>query len=864
MKSRLLSKLGFKFIGLGAVIVLALSMLGMTAMVAGADDTSPPHRFCGLIINADTDMPAPGVVVSAWIDGELKGSLTTDVDGNFGHSPLVGWPSYLNVNGDSGDIIQFKVDGEPTVKNEWGVFNISTLQWDWQTDLSQPIAFHSDEITWLELEYTPSGAPVNSPPVLNDIASEWSKEEGELLEFTISATDPNDDPSTLTFSADNLPGAVTLATFTDNDDGTATFSWTPADGDAGTYTDVHFEVEDDGGLTDFKDITITIYEPGEGPTNNPPELGDILDQAVDELVLLEFTISATDPDAGDTLTFTYSAVPALPTGLLTPISDTEATFSWTPADGDAGTYIVTFTVEDDGDPQESDSQDMTINVGVGGVNNPPELGDIPDQAVDELVLLEFTISATDPDVDDTLTFTYSAVPALPTGLLTPISDTEATFSWTPADGDAGTYVVTFTVEDDGDPQESDSQDVTINVGASGENDEPILSHISTPKSVEEGQTLTFSVIADDPEGDPLILSVSTLGSHFTDNGDGTGTFSWTTAVGDEGTYNITFTVTEDTDDELYDSQIVTINVTAASDDGDGGGGGAAGGGGGGGGNQSPVLASIGNKTVAEGQLLSFTISATDADDDLDELTFTAQLLPFGVLPSGVTFTDNGDGTADFSWSPTSGQAGTYNIRFRVDDGTDGDREDITITVNEPEPETEVPPEGGEPPSTTTPATPPTSPTSPTPPTQPATPPSGTEGTPGTEPTTPTLPVAIFTFSNLTVSPDTVAPDETVTITVDVVNTGESEDSYNVVLKLNGVEEATQSVTLAAGQEVPLTFSVTKSEAGSYTVEINGLSATFDVVQPVQLVLILGVIGGVIVLGLIVWFIRRLYFLKTGM
>ena len=110
----------------------------------------------------------------------------------------------------------------------------------------------------------------------------------------------------------------------------------------------------------------------------------------------------------------------------------------------------------------------------------------------------------------------------------------------------------------------------------------------------------------------------------------------------------------------------------------------------------------------------------------------------------------------------------------------------------------------------------------------------------------------------------MAPDETVTITVDVANTGESEDTYNVALKLNGVVEATRSVSLAEGETVQVTFSVTKSEGGSYTVEINEQSAVFSVVQPVQLVLILGVIGGVIVLGLIAWFIRRMYFLKTGM
>jgi len=105
--------------------------------------------------------------------------------------------------------------------------------------------------------------------------------------------------------------------------------------------------------------------------------------------------------------------------------------------------------------------------------------------------------------------------------------------------------------------------------------------------------------------------------------------------------------------------------------------------------------------------------------------------------------------------------------------------------------------------------------------------------------------------------------QAVTISVNVANTGESGGSYTVVLKVNGVVEDTRLISLGGGQTIEIVFSTVKSEEGNYTVEVNGQVATFSVVQPTQLILIIEVIGGVIVLGLIIWFIRRLYFLKTG-
>jgi hypothetical protein len=85
----------------------------------------------------------------------------------------------------------------------------------------------------------------------------------------------------------------------------------------------------------------------------------------------------------------------------------------------------------------------------------------------------------------------------------------------------------------------------------------------------------------------------------------------------------------------------------------------------------PVLNAIGNKSVNEGAILTFTISASDPDGDA--LTYSASNLPPGASFNSLTRT--------FSWTPDYKQAGVYaNIHFQVSDGTMIDSEDMKITV----------------------------------------------------------------------------------------------------------------------------------------------------------------------------------------
>ena len=199
---------------------------------------------------------------------------------------------------------------------------------------------------------------VNQPPVLDPIGDK-TVSEGQLLQFTVTATDPDGDD--LTFSASNLPPGATFTT------STATFSWTPGFSDAGNYPDVEFTVTDDGDPMelDVELITITVGDVNRAPVFTNPGPQDILEDEE-----LSFSVSATDPD-GDTVTLSASGTP---TGAT--FSTSTGSFTWTPSLAQAGVYVVSFIATDDGTPQESASIDVVITVG----DNPT-----PEEQAEDLV-----------------------------------------------------------------------------------------------------------------------------------------------------------------------------------------------------------------------------------------------------------------------------------------------------------------------------------------------------------------------------------------------------------------------------------------------------------------------------------------------
>ena len=90
-------------------------------------------------------------------------------------------------------------------------------------------------------------------------------------------------------------------------------------------------------------------------------------------------------------------------------------------------------------------------------------------------------------------------------------------------------------------------------------------------------------------------------------------------------------------------------------------------------NQPPVLDPIANQVVFLGDVLNLPLSASEADGDLVTMTVSN-------APANSTFIDNGDGTADFAFTPDATQVGSYEVTFIASDKDGADQVTITITV----------------------------------------------------------------------------------------------------------------------------------------------------------------------------------------
>ena len=136
-------------------------------------------------------------------------------------------------------------------------------------------------------------------------------------------------------------------------------------------------------------------------------------------------------------------------------------------------------------------------------------------------------------------------------------------------------------------------------------------------------------------------------------------FTWTpTETQGPASYTFDVEVTDDGTPTLADTETITVTVNEV--------------------NNNPVLDPVGDQTIDEQTLLTFTATASDVDLPANTLTFTLSGEPTGATIDPVT--------GVFTWTPTETQGpASYTFDVEVtDDGTPAlaDTETITVTVNE--------------------------------------------------------------------------------------------------------------------------------------------------------------------------------------
>jgi large repetitive protein len=136
---------------------------------------------------------------------------------------------------------------------------------------------------------------------------------------------------------------------------------------------------------------------------------------------------------------------------------------------------------------------------------------------------------------------------------------------------------------------------------------------------------------------PALTETGTLptGVTFVDNGDGTATLSGTPAAGTGGLYVFKIHANNGTAPNAKQTFKLTVD-------------------------QAPAVTSAAKKTFKIGTDTSFTISTAGFP--------VAALKENGVLPSGLSFVDNHNGTATLSGTPAAGTAGNYTLKINAKNG----------------------------------------------------------------------------------------------------------------------------------------------------------------------------------------------------
>lgn len=172
--------------------------------------------------------------------------------------------------------------------------------------------------------------------------------------------------------------------------------------------------------------------------------------------------------------------------------------------------------------------------GGGTANVAPTLTSIGNKIVILGNSLSFTVTATDPNLQDTVLLFASGLPQGAT--FTPAS---GQFTWTPSASQSGDHTVTF-VASDGFLEATETIIISVR---NNSNNAPVLTLSTEAATLTENQTLTVTATTSDADNDPVSLSISGLppGAAFD---AATGLFSWTPQLVTPTVLPVTFTASD--------------------------------------------------------------------------------------------------------------------------------------------------------------------------------------------------------------------------------------------------------------------------------------------------------------------------------
>ncbi|MES2006154.1 MAG: choice-of-anchor D domain-containing protein [Bacteroidota bacterium] len=404
---------------------------------------------------------------------------------------------------------------------------------------------------------------------------------------------------------------------------------------------------------------INTNAPGSSPVTTLPAIINMPINAI----AATYTIPASDPDPGSTLTY---GLPNLTSGPLNgqtepsgfSVNSTTGQITLNTTNKTVGQqYNALVTVTDNDGNQIM--LDFIINM--VGFSNPPvfDYSVTPTNGFVYNVIagqnISFPINATDPDAGSTVSFSVSGLPSyITTSNFSPAlpatgNPSQTTFSWTPATAQIGTTNILNIIATDNVGVQSTTS-VTLKVVA-----EPAPAFISpTPgestlrqivtgvlqqdnivaqSSLGSNVTIAFATV---PTGAVLSPAVPTSGAN-----PGQTTMSWTPTPADFGQHSFSYQAVISSTPTIFVTRNYSIIV-----------------------NTPPAFSSTPTGlNVNVGDPFSYNVTVTDPDIPYGDVI---DIVGSG-LPSWLTLTSTGNGTAVLSGTPTAANGGINHIDLEAED-----------------------------------------------------------------------------------------------------------------------------------------------------------------------------------------------------
>lgn len=493
----------------------------------GAFTTDEDTPFTtGNVLTNDTDVNAVDILSVSGIDSSgTAGTVIDNGDGTFDYDPNGQFES-LSATQQASDTFTY------TVSDDDGGSGTATVTITIDGANDAPTA---DDATFGMAENATNGTAVGTVSA-DDVDS------GDTLDYSITGGNTGG-----AFAIDNATGEITVVNGSALD-----FETTPV------FT-LTVEVQDAGGLTDTASVTVNLSDVNEGPTAGDSSFG------LDENSISGTnvgTVSASDPDAGDTLDYTITvgntggafAIDS-GTGLITVANSSALDYEATP------TFVLDVEVQDAGGLTDTAS----VTVSLSDVNEAPTASDslfgLDENSISGTNV--GTVSASDPDTGDTLdyaitggntggAFTIDSA----TGLISVANSSSLDYEATP------TFVVTVEAQDTGGL--TDTASVTINLNDVNETPTANDGAFAISENAANG-TSVGTVSANDPDsGDVLnylITGGNTGGAFAIDNMTGEITVADGTVLDFETTPPFDLTVEVQDSRGLLDTASVAIQLT---------------------------------------------------------------------------------------------------------------------------------------------------------------------------------------------------------------------------------------------------------------------------------------------------------------